>query len=188
MRYISIFLSATALFGCATTTAPTQVATAVNAEQPTQAVLSTETIAPPASPDSKGTQPDNSDLCEWFVKTQFLRSERISELDELGKIFQQENPDPKEFLQAIKDYRPHQDKFLEEWLKLGSHPEAKEFWEKELSSVQISANAFDAMIDGLENNDRDKFDQGVSLFQDAQESGNEAETAMLKVREKCIGQ
>jgi len=188
MRYTSVLLSVILLVSCSSTTAPTQVATAIITEQPTQAAQPTETSAPSASPDSKGNQTGNSDLCEWFFKTQVLRSERISTGVDLGEIFLQENPDPAEFLQAIKDYRPHQDKFIEEWLKLGSHSEAKEFWEKELSSVQISANAFDAMIDGLENNDRDKFEQGVSLFQDAQKFGQEAETAMLKIRAKCINQ
>ena len=48
--------------------------------------------------------------------------------------------------------------------------------------------SFDAMIEGLENADQEKFEEGIALFEEASLVGNEAETAMLSIRSKCIGQ
>ncbi len=184
MRYKLILLTFTLLIGC---TSQLQTQT-VN--QPTSDVTKAfATNAPVPTISVTATSTPVANICDWLIKTQLLRSNRITAESNLDKILQQANPNPSQFLQALKDFRPHQDEFIVEWKKIGPHPDAQDFWEKELSAVQISVRAFDAMIVGLENNDRAKYEQGVSLLEEAQKDGIAAQVAgqaaILKVQNKC---
>lgn len=157
----------------------------------TQIAQPTETIEPTATPRT------DADLCEWFVKTQLLRSQRLSGLSEFTEWFQKYGTDGlvssdysviAELVAILKRYQPYQEQFVEDWIELGAHPEAQEFWDKELSSVQLRIQAFDEMIEGFDEQDTDKYNHGLTVFSEAAQIGHEAESAMLEVRSQCIQQ
>jgi len=138
----------------------------------------------------------NSNLCQWFIKTQFLRAERIGGLSEFNEWYQKYGAEGmtsskpsviEQFVTILKTYQPYQEQFVFDWHQLGAHPEAREFWVKELSSVQLRVKAFDQMIEGFEQNDIDKYNDGLESFSEAARIGNEAEAAMQVVRSKCVG-
>lgn len=155
----------------------------------TQVSRPTETIQPTATPET------DSGLCEWFIKTQFLRSQRMSGLSAFNEWFQEygmdglvspDYPVGAELIAILKRYQPYQEQFVEDWIELGTLPEAQEFWDKELSSVQLRIQAFDEIIEGFDEQDIDKYNHGLTVFSEASQIGQEAESAMLEIRSKCI--
>lgn len=150
---------------------------------------SSPTPTPTAAPESV------SGVCEWFFTTQFLRSRRINGLAKFNTFLQEYGAEGffssdesvmEEVSAILDDYQPYQEEFVEEWIKLGPHPEAQVFWEKELSSVQLRIEAFDEMIQGLNSGDWDRYISGWDMFEESSHIGREAESAMLEVRSKCI--
>lgn len=168
---------------------PPSSSTAQTGTIPTQITQPTEAAYPTGTPEA------NSDICQWFIKTQFLRLERMGGLSEFNEWYQKHGTEGfvssddsviEELVTVLKRYQPYQEQFLEDWIELGAHPEAQEFWEKELSAVQLRIQAFDQMIKGVEEKNTDKYNDGLTTSSKASQVGLEAESAMLVVRSKCV--
>ena len=141
----------------------------------------------------KGEVPDTT-LCDWFLMTQMLRNERMAGLSGFNIFIQKygyegfNSPDYEirsEFLDILREYRPYQIQFVQDWEKLGAHPDAQDFWEKELLSEK---NKLSALLEmelafGLSNDER--YEDGLALFYKAAETGKEAENAMIEIWSKC---
>lgn len=148
-------------------------------------------ITPIASPTDKNNSTD--DLCAWFLKTQVIRTERISGLTEfnnwvLDKDFNSlTEKDIYEMVAILIRYQPYQENFVVKWKSLGPHPQAREFWELELQSVQMRIESVNAMKDSITRDDGDEFLRAwETFFTQASSLGNRGEAAMIKVRAQCV--
>lgn len=147
-----------------------------------------------ATPITLPTDKNSStgDLCAWFLKTQLLRTQRLSGLTEFinwsltkdmnsltaEEIF--------EMVGLLIRHQPYQEDFVLKWKSLGPHPQAREFWELELQSVQMKIESVNAMEDAINRNDPNKFTDGWVTFDQSLDVGNRAESAMQKIRVQCI--
>ncbi len=146
-----------------------------------------------SSVDANKTQ-EELNVCQWFVKTQILRAERISGLSKFNTWYQTYDQQGfeltdktaiEQLAEALKSHQPYQEQFIEKWQELGSHPEAAEFWSKELASTQKRIEAFSLMIKGIEEANDDSYLAGLAALAQASEIGQEAENAMILVRSNC---
>jgi hypothetical protein len=160
--------------------------------QPIDLLRLTPASAAPTPEFDLGTM---SELCEWYVRANLLRGDRIGKVvgitNWLLKYGTAGAPQPdeaalEEFASLLREYMPHDQRFVAEWTKLGSPPEGRAFWEAELAAVQLRAQAFEAMLKGIDEGDPDEFERGSRLFSEATVLGTNAESEMWKVRSQCL--
>jgi hypothetical protein len=143
-----------------------------------------------APPSAELTSSD--DLCTWFFQTQALRTQRLSGLNEftnwsLTHDFDSlTRDDVGEMVAILVRYQPYQGDFIVGWKALGPHPQAREFWELELESVQLRIESINAMAAALDRNDAAEFSRAWEMFAQSQSVGNRGESAMLAVRAQCV--
>ena len=189
-RLIAIMLTFFGILLVSCSPSETDIATAIAKTQTAEeSRKSSPTPIPTSTPESA------SDVCEWFFETQLLRTRRLSGLAEFNTWYQEYGAEGffssdesviEELVAILDNYQLYQEEFVEEWIKLGPHPEAQIFWEKELLSVQLKIEAFDEMIQGFNSRDWDRYMNGWDIFEQSSHIGHEAESAMLEVRSKCI--
>lgn len=113
------------------------------------------------------TPTPKSSVCLWLPKAQILVAKRINAtsqliewLDEHGEAGLEFSTATEELVTSIKQVQPHQRQFVNDWVKLGPHVDAKQAWENELSSIQLRIQAFDDLIEGYESSNIDKYSHG----------------------------
>lgn len=141
---------------------------------------------------SKSTvTPDNS-LCDWFFVTQSLRTSRLSGFNEFYDFVRTHDmtsiseAEVRQFVDILVSYQPYQEEFVKDWIELAPHPNGLIFWEKELESVELKIEGIYEMESGLQENNNDLFAHGWDVFKKSLQDGNEAESAMLQIRQECI--
>ena len=92
----------------------------------------------------------------------------------------------RQFVDILVRYQPYQEEFVEDWKELAPHPNGLVFWEKELESVELKIEGIYEMESGLQENNADLFAHGWDVFKKSLQDGNEAESAMLQIRQECI--
>jgi hypothetical protein len=163
------------------------------------ACSSTPAVPTPASvPAAKpavapqGTPLYDADLCAWFEKALKLRTARIMALAEFttwvdghseGTKIQE--ADLRELLRILKGAQPYQKEFLAQWQLLGPHPRARAFWDGELKAVQLRADSFDDLINGLEKQEVETYKRGWERFAEAAILGREAESTGEPLGAQC---
>ena len=157
------------------------------------AILACGQSAPTAQVAPRATVVTSSrDLCVWFFQTQALRTQRLSGLNEftnwsLTHDFNSLNPeDVLEMVAILVPYQPYQEDFVARWKSLGPHPQARDFWQLELESVQLKIESINAMAAAIDRNNEDEFSRAWDLFAQSQSVGNRGESAMLAVRAQCV--
>ena len=63
--------------------------------------------------------------------------------------------------------KPYQKEFLAQWQLLGPHPRARAFWDGELKAVQLRADSFNDLINGLEKPEVETYKRGWERFAEA---------------------
>ena len=164
---------------------------------PTCAPCPSATPAPTVAAASYATAaPDEGrrDLCDWFVQTQLIRAERIAGLTELGEYYAEYGTADygsldlevlEEFVGILERYRPHQQRFVDQWTALGAHPDGAIFYARELEAVRLRMRAFQTVVDGYEQGDWDLFDSGIALATKAGSIGREGEEEGMRIRAIC---
>ncbi len=138
------------------------------------------------------TPTPKSSVCLWLPKAQILVAKRINAtsqliewLDEHGEAGLEFSTATEELVTSIKQVQPHQRQFVNDWVKLGPHVDAKQAWENELSSIQLRIQAFDDLIEGYESSNIDKYSHGLTTWRESAQIGNEANSAMLEIFTRC---
>ncbi|MBK6434321.1 MAG: hypothetical protein WAV74_12740 [Anaerolineae bacterium] len=136
-------------------------------------------------------EPDSS-FCLWLAKAELLRAKRISGssqfvewFDKHGETGLDYSAASEEMVNIIKEYQPYQKQFVDDWVKLGAHAEGKDFWEKELSSVELRIQAFDLIVEGFESSDQNKYNRGLITWEKSAQVGNESSSAMFEIATEC---
>jgi hypothetical protein len=153
---------------------------------PTPAPSASAVAAKPAAPSY------DADLCAWFEKALKLRTARIAALNEFsawvdshGEGTKLQEADLRELLRILKGAQPYQKEFLAQWQMLGSHPRARAFWDAELKAVQLRADAFDDLINGLEKPEVETYKRGWERFAEAAILGLDAESTGQPLGAHC---
>lgn len=146
-------------------------------------------------PSTPVPQYSTTDVCDWFLQTQILRTRRQAGLTEFLGWYQEHAAtgfdavtisDSEELIGILQRYQPYQEEFVQAWTNLGPIPEGEKFWDNELASIQLRIQAFDNMIHGYETADLATIGRGIELFRQSQQVGLKGESAMMEVRSKCI--
>ena len=134
----------------------------------------------------------DADLCAWFEKALKLRTARITALAEFstwvdshGEGTKIQEADLRELLRILKGAQPYQKEFLAQWQLLGPHPRARAFWDGELKAVQLRADSFDDLINGLEKPEVETYKRGWERFAEAAVLGREAEATGQPLGAQC---
>ena len=156
------------------------------APAPTSAPRAKPAVAP------QGTPLYDADLCAWFEKALKLRTARITALAEFstwvdnhGEGTKIQEADLRELLRILKGAQPYQKEFLAQWQLLGPHPRARAFWEGDLKAVQLRADSFDDLINGLEKQEVETYKRGWERFAEAAILGREAEATGQPLSAQC---
>jgi tetratricopeptide (TPR) repeat protein len=133
-------------------------------------------------------------LCTWFARAHFMRMARLNQTSDFNEWRQKyndhtlttfDNDGFKAWIDILRNYQPYQKKFIKQWSTLTPPLEAKAFWEKELNAVQQESIATDQMLVSYDTHDIQKFGIGLALWQDAAQSAQASDNAMLSVRALC---
>ena len=156
------------------------------APAPTSAPAARLAVAP------QGTPLYDADLCAWFEKALKLRITRITALNEFsawvdnhGEGTKLQESDLRELLRILKGAQPYQKEFLAQWQLLGPRPRARAFWDGELKAVQLRADSFDDLINGLEKPEVETYKRGWRRFAEAAILGREAEATGQPLGAQC---
>ena len=156
--------------------------------------LPAPTPAPSAKPAvaPRGTPRYDADLCAWFEKALKLRTARITALAEFstwvdghGEGTKIQEADLHELLRILKGAQPYQKEFLAQWQLLGPHPRSRAFWDGELKAVQLRADSFDDLINGLEKQEVETYKRGWERFAEAATLGRAAEATGQPLGAQC---
>jgi hypothetical protein len=137
----------------------------------------------------------NQDLCEWYVQTQIIRTERIADGSSIDDWLSKYGVDGldinndlamQELLLVLQDGLPTQQQFIEEWDVLGSVPGGEAFFENEKKSIESRIQGFERMISGINQLDRTEFKQGVNLLIQSGDYFTISESEMQKIFNQCI--
>jgi len=155
-------------------------------------------LAPTPAPSAKsaaapqGTPRYDADLCAWFEKALKLRTARIMALAEFStwvdghvEATKIQEADLRELQRILKGAQPYQKEFLAQWQLLGPHPRARAFWDGELKAVQLRAESFDDLINGLEKPEVETYKRGWERFAEAAILGREAEATGQPLGAQC---
>ena len=147
-------------------------------------------------PRSVGTssivQQESLSVCGWFREANDLRLTRISGLNNTGLIelvnkigsnssFSAE--ESQAIVQAILKYEPYLEKFIEDWKRLGFHPDSLMFWNKELESNVLRLQGIQLMKP--RSSTTDNFVEGLEMFFSASDPGQEADILNLDLYDQC---
>jgi len=162
---------------------------APTAPAPTSAPAAKPAVAP------QGTPLYDADMCAWFEKALRLRTARITALAEFStwvdnhvEATKIQEADLRELQRILKGAQPYQKEFLAQWQLLGPHPRARAFWDGELKAVQLRADSFDDLINGLEKPEVETYKRGWERFAEAAILGREAEATGQPLGAQCAAQ
>jgi len=139
---------------------------------------------------SLATNQTKSDLCDWYVQTQILRTERISEtssidewLSKYGIVGLDFNNDSamQELLPILQEGLPSQHQFIKEWEVLGPTEGGEAFFENEKKSIELRIQGFELMISGINEQNSTDFYEGMNLFIQSGEYYTISESELTKV-------
>jgi hypothetical protein len=177
------------LVACSSAPAVPAPAPAPSTRAATAAPAATATPAAAAPP---AALPYDADLCAWFEKALKLRTARITEfaafstwVDSHGEGTKLQEADLRELLRILKGAQPYQKEFLAQWQLLGPHPRGRAFWDGELKAVQLRADSFDDLINGLEKQEVETYKRGWERFAEAAILGREAEATGQPLGAQC---
>ncbi len=168
-------------------------------------VFAVGACAPTSSSSTSGVTPADSSasspssveptLCSWFIKTQALRRVRIQASNEFVAAFEKFPDDASSVTEStyrdlkttIEKFSSANTDFVAAWTKLGSHPDAKEFWGNELQSTQMKIEALALMAEAVKADTIDvtKYSGGATKFEEAGTIGAKGEAAMQKIYASC---
>ena len=156
---------------------------------PTSAPAAKPAVAPQVTPLY------DADMCAWFEKALKLRTARITALTEFStwvdghvEATKIQEADLRELQRILKGAQPYQKEFLAQWQLLGPHPRARAFWDGELKAVQLRADSFDDLINGLEKPEVETYKRGWERFAEAAILGREAEATGQPLGAQCAAQ
>jgi hypothetical protein len=179
MKYLSLIILIVVIQACSAGTSLQEGDNAQNAQDSTTLT-------------SKQT---NHDLCEWFVQTQIIRTERIADGSSIDDWLAKYGVDGldinndlamQEFLLVLQEGLPIHQQFIEEWNVLGSVPGGEAFFENEKKSIENRIQGFERMISGINQRDGTEFNQGVNLLIQSGDYFSISESEMLKILNKCV--
>jgi hypothetical protein len=134
-------------------------------------------------------------LCEWYVQTQIIRTERIADGSSIDDWLSKYGVDGldinndlamQEFLLVLQEGLPTHQQFIEEWNVLGSVPGGEAFYENEKKSIENRIQGFERMISGINQRDGAEFNQGLSILIQSGDYFSISESEMLKIYNKCV--
>ena len=137
----------------------------------------------------------NDDLCAWFIQTQIIRTERITEASSIDDWLSKYGMDGldfnndlamQEFVLVLQEGLPPQQQFIEEWNVLGPIPGGEAFFEIEKKSIEYRIQGFERMISGINQQDRIEFYEGVNAFIQSGEYFSISESEMVKILDNCV--
>lgn len=144
---------------------------------------------------TKPTPNDSLALCEWFTESQLIRAERTFGLEKYVTFYRKYGPEGfesnelsirNELVDAVEEYLPYEQEFIEKWEQLGSTSEAKDFWEKELEAAKQRLAVFEKLVEAVKSEDKMQRDAVVEDVTQVNLIERESNAAMLEVREKCL--
>ena len=138
--------------------------------------------------------PKEPGLCEWFNKSQEIRTKRIPAILIIQDVYKKYGSETLDYsnpamvndmVNAMKEYISYNDDFIREWNELGSNQSGKTYWENELKAVDLFNAGFTKSISGIENQDINSISEGIKMYESAVEASNRAESEMIAIRQKC---
>lgn len=136
----------------------------------------------------------DEEFCDWFNKSQEIRTERIPAILIVQDVSDKYSGVPFDFnnttmmndyKDAIKEYIAVNEKFIEEWKRLGVHISAKEYWENELQAVETYNEGYSLSLRGFNSRRAEFIQKGAEIYETGNIASNKAEDEMIKIRQKC---
>ncbi len=157
----------------------------------TQPEKNVETVIVPITVTS-----NELDICEWFNKSQVIRTKRIPAILKVQEVADKYSATPfdfsntamiNEYKNALRGYVAAQDEFIEDWNKMGVYPSAKVYWENELRAVELFKEDYLLSLKGFEQQDGNKIQEGADIYQSGNIASSKAESEMITIRQECMG-
>lgn len=155
----------------------------------TSPIMSTTTTKPTSTSLST-----DKDLCEWFNKSQEIRTERIPAILIIqdvaekysGVTFDFNNTTMmNDYKNAIKEFIAVNEKFIDSWKKLGVHPLARDYWENELKAVETYKEGYSLSLRGFNERKAELIQEGAEIYETGNIASNKAEDVMIDLRKEC---
>ena len=136
----------------------------------------------------------DQELCDWFNKSQVIRTERIPAILIIQAVAEKykgvefdfsKTTMMNDFIGAIEEYISVNEKFIDEWNKLGVHPMARDYWENEVNAVETWSEGYSLSLRGFNERNGNLIQEGSEIYETGNIASNIAEELMIELRGKC---
>ena len=162
----------------------------------TSAILLVFVITACTTPIVSTSEPISTDngLCEWFNKSLVVRTERIPAILIVQDVTEKYSDVEfnfnntammDDYKKAIKEYIAVNERFIDDWMKLGIHPLARDYWENELMAVETYNKGYSLSLRGFNERQGNLIQEGSEIYETGNIASNKAEDLMIDLRTKC---